>query len=449
MTDNNLLEKIPPHNIDAEQSVLGSLLIDPNTVNQLARFLKAEDFYMEAHKIIYDAILELDEAGEAIDFLTVTESLKVKGDLEKVGGAAFLASLAESVPTAVHAEYYGHIVEEKSLLRSIINIATRISVLGYRESENAESLMHEAEQMINELGNRRASSVLKSLREILIDSFENLQNTYEHQSGKITGVPSGFIDLDNMCSGLQNGELIIVAARPSMGKTSFGMQIAYNCAQELQKKVAVFSLEMSKEQLVQRVLCAEAGVDQQRLRTGRISEDDWSLLISQGKKMANVPLYIDDSAVLTAREIRAKARRLHSETGLSLIVIDYLQLMQSGRRVENRQQEIADISRSLKGLAKELDVPVLAMAQLSRSVEQRQDKRPIMSDLRESGSLEQDADVVMFIYRDDYYNEDSDKKGIAEIIMGKQRNGPVGIVELAFVKEFTKFLNLSKQEEQV
>lgn len=441
-----MTEKIPPHNIDAEQSVLGAILIDPESINQVAKFLQPEDFYLESHKLLYEAILDLDEAGEAVDLLTVTEYLRKKGDLEKIGGAAYVASLANVVPTAAHIEYYGHIVEENALLRNLIQLATRISMKGYQGSEDAERLMQEAERMLAELGNRRVSSVFKSLREILVDSLQNLQHIYEHK-GEITGVPTGFNDLDKMCSGLQPGDLIIVAARPSMGKTSLGMQIAFHAAGKQKKAVAVFSLEMSKEQLVQRILCAEAGVDLHKLRSGLLNEEDWSVLMRKGREIANIPLYIDDAAILTVRQVRSKVRRLQAEKGIGLIVIDYLQLMQGSGRVENRQQEIAEISRSLKGLAKELDVPVLALAQLSRSVEQRQDKRPVMSDLRESGSLEQDADVVMFIYRDEYYNPESEKRGIAEIIIGKQRNGPVGVVELAFVKEYTKFLNLSKREE--
>ncbi|MTI83528.1 MAG: replicative DNA helicase [Firmicutes bacterium] len=441
-----MLEKIPPHSIDAEQSVLGAILIDKQSINEVTKFLQPEDFYLQSHKTIFEAMLDLDEAAEPLDLLTVTEHLRKKGDLDKIGGAAYVASLTNVVPTAAHIEYYGRMVEESALLRNLIQLATRISTKGYQGEEDAERLMLEAERMLAELGNKRASAVFASLREIIVSSLQNLQYIYEHK-GEITGVPTGFKDLDKMCSGLQSGDLIIVAARPSMGKTSLGMQVAFQAAQGLQKGVAVFSLEMSKEQLVQRMLCSEAGVDLHKLRSGGLNEDDWGILMNKSREMAKIPLYIDDSAVLSVRQIKAKARRLQAEKGICLIVIDYLQLMHSGGRVENRQQEIAEISRSLKGLAKEMNVPVMALAQLSRSVEQRQDKKPIMSDLRESGSLEQDADVVMFIYRDDYYNLESEKKGIAEIIVGKQRNGPVGIAELAFVKEYTKFLNLSKREE--
>ncbi len=441
-----MLEKVPPHNIDAEQSVLGAILIDKHSINQVTKFLQPEDFYLQSHKTIFEAMLSLDEAGEPVDLLTVTEYLRKKGDLDKIGGAAYVASLTNVVPTSAHIEHYGRIVEENALLRNLIHLATRISTKSYQGAEDAERLMQDAERMLAELGNRRISAVFESLREIIVNSLQNLQYIYEHK-GEITGIPTGFKDLDKMCSGLQMGDLIIVAARPSMGKTSLGMQVAFQAAKRMQKGVAVFSLEMSKEQLVQRMLCSEAGVNLHKLRSGGLNEDDWGILMSKGREMAKIPLYIDDSAILTVRQVKSKVRRLQAEKGICLIVIDYLQLMQGGGRVENRQQEIAEISRSLKGLAKELNVPVLALAQLSRSVEQRQDKKPIMSDLRESGSLEQDADVIMFIYRDEYYNPESEKKGIAEIIIGKQRNGPVGIVELAFVKEYTKFLNLSKREE--
>ncbi|MBF7081396.1 replicative DNA helicase [Desulfallas sp. Bu1-1] len=438
-------DKVPPHNIDAEQSVLGALLLDNSAISKVVRFLNPEDFYLESHRVIFNAILELEDNGQAADLVTVTEKLRRKGELEKVGGATYVASLTNIAPTAANVEYYARIVEEKALLRNLINLAVRIAGMSYEGSEDAERLMEEAERMLLELGSRRTSTVFTEIKDVLLDTFKHFEYLYKHK-GEITGVPTGFKDLDRICQGLQPGDLIIVAGRPSMGKTSFGMCIAYHAAVKTMKPVAVFSLEMSKEQLVQRMLCAEAMVDQHKLRSGFISEGDWAKLTQQAREMARLPIFIDDSGVLTVRQIRAKARRMHLEKGLALIVIDYLQLMQGSRRAENRQQEIAEISRSLKGLAKELNVPVLALAQLSRSVEQRQDKRPIMSDLRESGSLEQDADVVMFIYRDEYYHPDTEKVGIAEIIVAKQRNGPTGTVELAFLKEFTRFMNLARRE---
>jgi len=439
-------EKVPPHNIDAEQAVLGAFFLDNSAIAMVTRFLQPEDFYMEAHRVIFKTILDLEENGQAADLVTVTDLLRRRGALDKVGGATYVATLSNLSPTAANAEHYAHIVEEKALLRNLINLATRLAGMGYEGSEDAERLMEEAEKMLMELGSRRTSALFVEIKDVLMDTFKHLEHLYQHK-GEINGVPTGFIDLDHLCQGLQPGDLVIVAGRPAMGKTSFGMCIAYNAAQEINKPVAVFSLEMSKEQLVQRMLCAEAMIDQHKIRSGFIGDEDWGKLTQKARDLARLPIFIDDSGVLTVRQLRAKTRRLHMEKGLGLIVIDYLQLMQGSSRIENRQQEIADISRSLKGLAKELGVPIIALAQLSRSVEQRQDKRPQMSDLRESGSLEQDADVVMFIYRDEYYNPDTEKIGIADIIVAKQRNGPTGVVELAFLKEYTKFMTMTRRSE--
>jgi len=439
-------EKVPPHNIDAEQAVLGALFLDNSAIAMVTRSLQPEDFYMEAHRVIFKTILDLEENGQLADLVTVTDLLRRRGALDKVGGATYVATLSNISPTSANAEHYAHIVEEKALLRNLITLATRLAGMGYEGSEDAERLMEEAEKMLMELGSRRTSALFVEIKDVLMDTFKHLEHLYQHK-GEINGVPTGFADLDNLCQGLQPGDLVIVAGRPSMGKTSFGMCIAYNAAREMNKPVAVFSLEMSKEQLVQRMLCAEAMVDQHKIRSGFIADEDWGKLTQKASDLAKLPLFIDDSGVLTVRQLRAKTRRLHMEKGLGLIVIDYLQLMQGSSRIENRQQEIADISRSLKGLAKELGVPIIALAQLSRSVEQRQDKRPQMSDLRESGSLEQDADMVMFIYRDEYYNPDTEKIGIADIIIAKQRNGPTGVVELAFLKEYTKFMNMTRRNE--
>ncbi len=441
MTDEK--DKSLPQNIDAEQSVIGALFIDRNSIAKVTRFLRAEDFYMESHRKIYEAILFLEENGHPVDLITVVNHLRDTGVLDRIGGATYIASLASMLPTAANVEYHAHIVEEKALLRNLIQIATRIANLGY-EGENVEQLIDQSEKMILELTSRRASSAFTTMKELVMQVLKFIEERYKNK-GAILGVESGFYDIDKLCCGLQPGDLIIVAGRPAMGKTSFGLTIAHYVALSQRLPVAVFSLEMSKEQLVQRMLCSEAKVDQQKVRNGQLNESDWIKLTEAATKLANAPLYIDDSALLSVRQVRAKAKRLQLEKGLSLIVIDYLQLMQSNLRVENRQQEISEISRSLKSLAKDLQVPVVALAQLSRQVEQRQDKRPIMSDLRDSGSIEQDADIVMFIYRDEYYKSDSDKKGITEIIIAKQRNGPTGAVELAFVKEFTRFLNLSKQ----
>lgn len=438
----NETDKSLPQNIDAEQSVIGALFLDQGSIAKVARFLRAEDFYMESHRKIYEAILILEENGHPVDLITVVNHLRDTGILDRIGGAAYVASLASMLPTAANVEYHAHIVEEKALLRNLIQIATRIASLGY-EGEDVEQLINQSEKMILELTSRRASSAFTAMKELVMQVLKYIEDRYQNK-GAILGVSSGFKDIDNLCCGLQPGDLIIVAGRPAMGKTSFGLTIAHHVALNQRLPVAVFSLEMSKEQLVQRVLCSEAQVDQQKVRKGLLDENDWAQLTKAASLLARTPLYIDDSALLSVRQVRAKAKRLQLEKGLSLIVIDYLQLMQSSLRVENRQQEISEISRSLKSLAKDLQVPVVALAQLSRQVEQRQDKRPIMSDLRDSGSIEQDADIVMFIYRDEYYKPDTDKKGITEIIIAKQRNGPTGAVELAFVKEYTRFLNLSK-----
>ena len=431
-----------PQNIDAEQSVLGAILLDGEALYKAVKILKPYDFYRESHKIIFEAMIELSEAGRPIDLITVSEQLKVQGELEKAGGVAYLASLAEMVPTAANVEYYARIVEEKSLLRSLIEVCTRLAGMGYEEGDEPEKIIAEAERALAELGSRRALSALYSIKEILLSAFLEMEKIYK-SGGGITGVPTSFADLDRLICGLQPGDFIILAGRPSMGKTSLGLCIGYSAALRHGIPVAIFSLEMSKEQLVRRILCAEAKVDQHLLRTGGLDDRDWQKLYETANRLAQAPIYIDDTS-FTPRQVRAKARQLKSEKGLGLIVIDYLQLMQGSGRTENRQQEISEISRQLKGLAKELNIPVLALAQLSRLVEHRPNKRPVMSDLRESGSLEQDADVVMFIYRDEYYNSDSEKKGIAEVIVSKHRNGPVGTVELGFLKEYTKFVSLVK-----
>ncbi len=435
-------EKALPQNIDAEQSVLGAILLDGEALYKAVKILNPQDFYQESHKIIFEAMIELSEAGRPIDLITVSEQLRVQGELEKAGGVAYLVSLAEMVPTAANIEHYARIVEEKSLLRSLIEVCTRLAGMGYEEGDEPEKIIAEAERALTELGSRRALSALYSIKEILLDAFVEMERIYK-SGGGITGVPTSFADLDRLICGLQPGDFIILAGRPSMGKTSLGLCIGYTAALKHGVPVAIFSLEMSKEQLVRRILCAEAKVDQHRLRTGSLDDQDWQKLYETANRLAQAPIYIDDTS-FTPRQVRAKAKQLKSEKGLGLIVIDYLQLMQGSGRTENRQQEISEISRQLKGLAKELNIPVLALAQLSRLVEHRPNKRPVMSDLRESGSLEQDADVVMFIYRDEYYNPDSEKKGIAEVIVSKHRNGPVGIVELGFLKEYTKFVSLAK-----
>lgn len=440
----SLTDKIPPQNIDAEQSVLGAMFLDREAIYRVIRYIKPEDFYLEGHRLIFNAIIKLDEEGKTPDLVTVTDSLRQQGHLEKVGGATYVASLIGMVPTAANVEHYAKIVEEKSLLRSLISAATRIAGKGYEGGEEVEKLVGEAEQMLLELSSRKSTVIFSSISEILVEIFKIIEDRYRNK-GKISGVQTGFTDLDRLCCGLQPGDLVIVAGRPAMGKTSLGLTIAHNAALRGNVPVAVFSLEMSRAQLVQRILCAEAMVDQQKVRSGNLEQADWGRLTEAAAKLARAPLYINDSAGLTVHQLRANARRLKKEKGLELVVIDYLQLLSGSARPESRQQEISEISRSLKGLAKDLEVPVIALAQLSRAVEQRQDKRPIMSDLRESGSLEQDADVVMFIYREEYYKPDTEKRGIAEIVVAKQRNGPTGTVELAFLKEFTRFMNLARE----
>lgn len=437
------MEKIPPQNLDAEQSVLGAMLIDQEAVIKTIEVLQPRDFYRDANGRIFEAIVSLFDRGEPVDLITLSEELRQTGMLDQVGGVSYVAGLANSVPTSANVEHYARIVEEKSLLRRLINVSTRIAQLGYEGEEEVEALLDRAEQMVFELTQRKTQSAFVPFKTVLMQTFDRIEYLYRHK-GEITGVPSGFSELDKMTSGFQPSDLIILAARPSMGKTAFCLNIAQNAAIRKKLPVAIFSLEMSREQLVTRILCGEALVDQQKVRTGHLEDEDWQKLSRAAAPLAQAPLFIDDSPGISVVEMRAKCRRLKAEHGLSMIVIDYLQLMQGGRKTENRQQEISEISRSLKSLARELQVPVIALSQLSRAVEQRQDKKPMMSDLRESGSLEQDADLVMFIYRDEYYNPDTDRRSRADIIIAKQRNGPVGSVELGFFREFTKFVNLDR-----
>lgn len=439
-----LTERIPPQNLDAEQSVLGAMLIDKEAVVKVVEILRPQDFYRDANARVYEAMLNLFNKNEAADLITVTEELKQLGWLDLVGGVSFVAGLANSVPTSANVEYYAKIVEEKSVLRNLIQVSTKIAQMGYEGDKDTIALLDHAEQMIFEIAQRKTRSGFVSLKDVLMQAFERIEFLHQNKGG-ITGIPSGFLDLDKLTSGFQPSDLIIVAARPSMGKTAFCLNIAQFASVKKKLPVAVFSLEMAREQLVTRIMCAEAMVNQQRVRTGQLTDTDWQQLTRAAGPLSQAPLYIDDSPGLTVVEMRAKCRRLKSEGGLGLVIIDYLQLMQGSRKTENRQQEISEISRSLKALAREVEVPVIALSQLSRAVEQRQEKKPMMSDLRESGSLEQDADLVMFIYRDEYYNPDTEKKGVSEIIIAKQRNGPVGTVELGFLSEFTKFINLERE----
>ncbi|AYO32096.1 MAG: replicative helicase [Thermoanaerobacteraceae bacterium] len=435
--------KVPPYSLEAEQSVLGSMLLSKDAIFVAAERLKSEDFYKESHRKIFEVLVELNENREPVDLITVSEALRSKKLLEQIGGITYLTTLTETVPTAANIAYYCSIVEEKALLRRLISTSSQIMSMAYDSREDAEQVLDEAERMIFEIVQKRRVENFYHIKDILLETFERIEELYNSEGG-ITGVPTGFPDLDEMTSGLQPSDLILIAARPSMGKTSFALNIAANAAIRYKIPVAIFSLEMSKEQLVQRLLCSESNVDSHRLRTGRLEEDDWPRLAKAMGPLSQAPIFIDDTPGITSLELRAKARRLKAEKGLGLIMIDYLQLMSGKGNSENRQQEISDISRSLKALARELSVPVVALSQLSRAPEIRSDHRPILSDLRESGSQEQDSDVVAFLYRDDYYNPDTEKKNIAEVIIAKQRNGPTGVVELVWLSKFTKFASIER-----
>jgi replicative DNA helicase len=438
-----IMDRIPPQNIDAERSTLGSMLLDKEAIYNVIEILKPEDFYREAHRVIFEVVSHLNNKSEPVDIITVSEELKQRNMLDKVGGIAYLTSLANAVPTAANAGHYAKIVEEKALLRSIISVCANIIALGYEGAGEVDQILDEAEKQIFQITQKRNVKGYVSLRSILIETFERIEQLYESKGG-VTGVASGFSDFDRMTAGLQPSDLIILAARPSMGKTTFALNIASHAAMSLKLPVIMFSLEMSKEQLAIKLLCSEAEVDNQRIRTGTLLDTDWPKLSHALGKLSDSLMFIDDTPGCTVMEIRAKARRIKSEHGLGLIVIDYLQLMQGRGKSENRQQEVSEISRSLKSLARELEVPVIALSQLSRAVEQRTDKHPSLADLRESGSLEQDADIVMFLYREDYYIPDTDRKGVTDLIIAKQRNGPVGQVGLYFKKETGRFVGLAQ-----
>lgn len=449
-------DRVPPQNIEAEQSVLGAMLIEKEAIPKVMEILRDTDFYREAHRVIFNAMLELYNKNEAVDMITVTEILKRDNKLEDVGGIAYVTSLANAVPTAANVTYHASIIEEKSILRQLVSVSTQIASMGYEANDDVKNIIDSAESKILEISNRKKTADFTPINEIVLDSFKSIEALMGNKNG-LTGLPTGFEDLDNLTSGLHGSDFIILAARPSMGKTAFALNVVQNVAIRAAKKVgeapktvAFFSLEMSKEQLVQRMLCAEANIDSQRLRIGELRDEDWAMLINTADTLSSANIYIDDTAGITAMDMRSRARRLKAEHGLDLIVVDYLQLMQGSGKKNNsgdRQQEVSEISRSLKALARELDVPVIALSQLSRSVEARQVKRPMLSDLRESGSLEQDADIVAFLYREDYYNPETENKNITELIIAKHRNGPVDTVNLFFHKQYTKFVGLSKRKE--
>ncbi|NLX77871.1 MAG: replicative DNA helicase [Clostridiaceae bacterium] len=441
--DIGFVGRVPPHSTEAEQSVLGSILLDKEVLPDIAGKLKSEDFYMEQHREIYEAVLDLYEQNQPVDLITVSEQLVKRGTLQKVGDYEYLSNLATSVPTTANANYYASIVEEKSLLRKLIQASGEISRKSYESGESALDVLSYAEKCIYDIVQNRNNTGLVPINDVLDTTFSRLEELYNN-AGSLTGVPSGFTDLDRKTSGFQRSDLILIAARPSMGKTSFALNIASYAAIHHHIPVAIFSLEMSKEQLVSRIIASEALVDMEKMRSGRFEDEDWVKMAQTMGPLSKAPIYIDDNAGISIMEMMSKCRRLKMKRGLGLVMIDYLQLMQGSRRTENRQQEISEISRSLKIMAKELEIPVIALSQLSRAPDARQNHRPILSDLRESGAIEQDADLVMFLYRDDYYNEDSEKKNITEVIIAKHRNGSIGTVDLAWIPQFTKFGNLEK-----
>ena len=440
--------KIPPNDIEAEQAVLGSMLTDKDAVISAIEVLKPEDFYREDNKTIYTAILSLYNRAEPVDIITLKSELTSMGKFDSIGGLEYLAELPEKVPTTANVDKYIKIVEEKSILRNLIKTANEIITLGYDPTEEVENIMDNAEKKIFDIMQSKNQKGYTPIKDILIETFAQIEQLY-NQKQHITGVPTGFADLDYKTAGLHGSDLVLVAARPAMGKSAFALNIATNAAVRAKVPVAIFSLEMSKEQMVNRILCSEAMVDSNKVRTGKLDEQDWTKLASALGPLSEADIFIDDTPGINVMEIRAKCRKLKLEKGLGLVVIDYLQLItaSNSKRGGSREQEIAEISRSLKILAKELDIPVIALSQLSRAPEQRPDHRPMLSDLRESGSIEQDADKVIFLYRDDYYNEDSEKKNIAEVIMAKHRAGSTGTIELLWLGNYTKFVNIDKNRD--
>jgi len=445
-----LTDKLPPQNLEAERACIGSMLLDREAIEAAIDILQSEDFYSTQNRVVFDAIVDLYARSVPVDIVTINDSLKASGEIEKAGGVVYVASLLEDVPTSANIEYYSKIVEQKSLLRKLIKAASSIVSISYATDKDAFEIVDEAERLIFDVAERREIKGYFHINEVIKDSINAIEKLY-HRKDIYTGIPSGFKKFDELTSGFQRSELIIIAARPSVGKTALALNIAQNVGIVQKKNVALFSLEMSKEALIQRMLCSEARIDSQKLRKGFLRTEDWAPLTTGAGKLADANIFIDETPGISDMQLRAKSRRIQSRHGLDMIIVDYLQLMESGRRRnEGRTQEISEISRSLKSLARELSIPVIALSQLSRAVESRgRDKRPILSDLRESGAIEQDADLVAFLYRDELYNPNTADKNITEVIIQKQRNGPTGVVKLYFKKEYTRFENLEGHEGMV
>ncbi len=434
--------RVPPQNLEAEQSVLGALLLNNETTHEVIEILRAEDFYKENHRSIFQAILELLDRSEPADLVTVSNELKKQNQLETIGGTTYLASLVDAVPTAANVMYYAKIVKDKAVIRDVINAATEIAKGGYEEGADVSEFLDRAEKVIFQISEKRQANTLSPLAPIIKHSFLEIERHYERKE-LITGLSTGFREIDKLTAGLQPSDLIIVAGRPSMGKTSLCLNVAEHVALQAKVPVAIFSLEMSKEQLAMRLLCSGARISSLRVRAGLLDQEEWDRLAHVAGPLSESSIFIDDTPQLTALEMRGKARRLKAARGLGLVVVDYLQLMTARGKFDNREREISEISRSLKAMAKELHIPVVALSQLNRSVESRNDKRPQLSDLRESGAIEQDADLVGFIYREEVYNKDTQDRGIAEFNLVKHRNGPIGVAKLSFLSEFTRFENLA------
>ena len=440
-----VIDRMPPHSVEAEEAVLGSILIDPEAFFRVNEFLKGEDFYIIKNQWVWEACRTLQERHEPIDFLTLAHELEARGQLDEIGGRVYVSELINAVPTAIYAEGYGRIVERAANRRRLLRVASEIAQLAYDESGDDDAVNDRAEQLV--LAARRSRGVrdTRPIAQVLKDYYERIEYLYDHRDEPL-GVPTGFIDLDKQLGGLQKSDLIVVAARPGLGKTSLLLNIALNASQRFHQRIAVFSLEMSGEQVCERLIAQQSGIDSQRLRFGHLTDDDWPVFVQTTSGLSNIGIWIDDTPAISPMQLRAKARRLHAEQGLDLVVVDYLQLMSVDRRAENRNQEVTQISQSLKNLARELNIPVFVASQLSRAVEQRADKRPVLSDLRDSGAIEQDSDVILFIYRDAVYNESCETPNVAELIIAKHRKGPTGAVELYWNKGVTQFCDLLRRE---